>query len=150
MADKIISVIGTVAKRLPDLPISDGQIIFVKDKTKVALDLNGKRTFYNEISTFENDEKRKESSDLIDDHFYFVVDTAVLWFYRNKWIQVTSEPEQVIFFGTEMPELGKTNALYVNKNKKNISVWDDETKSYIVVGEAVDLVTNDDIDKFFK
>lgn len=149
MADKIISVIGTVAKRLPDLPISDGQIIFVKDKTKVALDLNGKRTFYNEISTFENDEERKESSDLIDDHFYFVVDTAVLWFYRNKWIQVTSEPEQVIFFGTEMPELGKANALYVNKNKKNISVWDDETKSYIVVGEAVDVVTNEDIDKIF-
>ena len=33
MASKVISVIGTVANRLPDLPIKDGQIIFVKDKS---------------------------------------------------------------------------------------------------------------------
>ena len=74
----------------------------------------------------------------------------MLWTYQNKWIQVTTSPEEVVFFGTEIPELGKANILYVNKTKKNISVWDDDTSSYIVVGEAADLVTNEDIDKFFK
>ena len=45
MADRVISVIGTVANKLPDLPIKDGQIIFVKDKKKVALDLMGREPF---------------------------------------------------------------------------------------------------------
>ena len=74
----------------------------------------------------------------------------MLWTYQNKWIQVTTSPEEVVFFGTEIPELGRANTLYVNKTKKNISVWDEDTNSYIVVGEAVDLVTNEDIDKIFK
>ena len=149
MADKIISVIGTVANRLPDLPIKDGQIIFVKDKRKVVLDLDGKRTFYNEIITFEEDQERLDLLAPINGCFYFVVKTAVLWTYQNAWVQITTPPEEVIFFGAEVPELGKANVLYVNKSKRNISVWDDETNSYIVVGEAVDFVTNEDIDKFF-
>ena len=57
--------------------------------------------------------------------------------------------EEVVFFGTEVPELGKANTLYVNKRKRNISVWDENTSSYIIVGEAADLVTNEDIDKLF-
>lgn len=150
MENKIISVIGTVSSRLPDLPIKDGQIVFVKDKKKVALDLDGERTFYNEIITFDNDNERLDLLAPINGCFYFVVKTAVLWTYQNKWIQITTSPEEVVFFGTEIPELGKANILYVNKNKKNISVWDNDTNSYVVVGEAVDLVTNDDIDKFFK
>lgn len=149
MADKIISVIGTVANKLPDLPIKDGQIIFVKDKKKVALDLNGKRTFYNEIVTFEEDQERQDLLAPINGCFYFVIKTAVLWFYQDKWIQVTSTPEEVVFFGTEMPELGKANILYVSKSKQNISVWDEERGGYVIVGEATGLITNEDIDKLF-
>lgn len=149
MADKVISVIGTVANKLPDLPIKDGQIIFVKDKKKVALDLDGKRTFYNEIVTFEEDQERKDLLAPINGCFYFVIKTAVLWFYKDKWIQVTTTPEEVVFFGTEIPELGKANILYVNKSKQNISVWDEERGAYVIVGEATGLVTNEDIDKLF-
>lgn len=149
MADKVISVIGTVANKLPDLPIKDGQIIFVKDKKKVALDLDGKRTFYNEIVTFEEDQERKNLLAPISGCFYFVIKTAVLWFYKDKWIQVTTTPEEVVFFGTEIPELGKANILYVNKSKQNISVWDEERGTYVIVGEATGLVTNEDIDKLF-
>ena len=149
MADRVISVIGTVANKLPDLPIKDGQIIFVKDKKKVALDLHGKRTFYNEIVTFEEDQERLDLLAPINGCFYFVIKTAVLWFYQDEWIQVTTAPEEVVFFGAEVPELGKANTLYVNKRKRNISVWDENTSSYIIVGEAADLVTNEDIDKLF-
>lgn len=149
MADKIISMIGTVSSRLPDLPIKDGQIIFVKDKKKIVLDLDGKRTFYNEIVTFTDDQERLDLLAPINGCFYFVIKTAVLWTYQNKWVQITTPPEEVVFFGTEIPELGKANVLYVNKNERNISVWDEDTNSYIVVGEAVDFVTNEDIDKLF-
>ena len=88
MASKVISVIGTVANRLPDLPIKDGQIIFVKDKKKVALDVDGKRTFYNEIVTFNDDQERKDLLAPINGCFYFVIKTAVLWFYQDKWIPI--------------------------------------------------------------
>ena len=150
MADKIISVIGTVAKKLPDLPIQDGQIIFVKDKKKVALDLNGKRTFYNEIVTFDTAQERQDLLAPINGCFYFVINTAVLWFYQDKWVQITTTPEEVVFFGTEVPELGKGNVLYVNKSKQNISVWDEDSSSYVIVGEATGFIANEDIDKLFK
>lgn len=73
MADNKVSVIGTVANRLQNLPIRDGQVIFVKDKKKVALDLNGKRTFYNEIVTFNEDQERLDLLAPINGCFYFVI-----------------------------------------------------------------------------
>lgn len=149
MASKVISVIGTVANRLPDLPIKDGQIIFVKDKKKVALDVDGKRTFYNEIVTFNDDQERKDLLAPINGCFYFVIKTAVLWFYQDKWIPITTTPNEVIFFGTEIPELGRANILYVNSNKRNISVWDERSNSFIIVGEACGTITNEEIDKLF-
>ena len=80
MADNKVSVIGTVANRLQNLPIRDGQVIFVKDKKKIALDLNGKRTFYNEIVTFNEDQERLDLLAPINGCFYFVIKTAILWF----------------------------------------------------------------------
>ena len=137
MADKMISVIGTVASRLPDLSIKDGQLIFVKDKKKIALDLGGKRTFYNEIEVFESDQDRQDLSAPVNGCFYFVIKTAVLWFYQDKWIQLTTPPEQILFIGTELPELGVENKLYVNKEQKNIKIWDDTLKAFVIVGEAI-------------
>ena len=149
MADKMISVIGTVASRLPDLSIKDGQLIFVKDKKKIALDLGGKRTFYNDIEVFESDKDRQDLLAPINGCFYFVVKTAVLWFYHDKWIQVTTPPEQILFIGTELPELGVENKLYVNKEQKNIKIWDDTLKAIVIVGEAIRGISESDIDKLF-
>lgn len=152
MADKIISVIGTVANRLPELPIKDGQIIFVKDKKKVALDLNGKRTFYNEIVTFSEDQERQELLAPISGCFYFVVNTAVLWFYQDEWIQITTPPEEIIFFGTQMPELGKANVLYVDKTDghEGLSIWDETENKYITVADKTHSMSADDVIKLFK
>ena len=149
MADKMISVIGTVAARLPDLSIKDGQLIFVKDIKKIALDLGGKRTFYNEIEVFESDQDRQDLLAPINGCFYFVVKTAVLWFYQDKWIQLTTPPEQILFIGTELPELGVENKLYVNKEQKNIKIWDDTLNAFVIVGEAISGISESDIDKLF-
>ena len=146
--EKILSVIGTVGSRLSDLTIKDAQLIFVKDKHKIALDLNGKRTFYNDITVLDTEPQRQDMLAPVNGCFYFVVGTAVLWFYQDEWIQVTSTPEQILFIGTELPGLGSDNKLYVNTNERNISVWDG--KSYIKVGEAISTVQTEDIDAFFK
>lgn len=145
--EKILSVIGTVGSRLSDLTIKDAQLIFVKDKHKIALDLNGKRTFYNDITVLDTEPQRQDMLAPVNGCFYFVVGTAVLWFYQDEWIQVTSTPEQILFIGTELPELGSDNRLYVNTNERNISVWDG--KSYIKVGEAISTVQTEDIDALF-
>ena len=74
----------------------------------------------------------------------------MLWFYQDKWTQLTSVPESVLFIGTELPELelGSENKLYINKNNRNISIWDNGT--YITVGEVTNSISNEDIDVLFK
>lgn len=150
MADKIISVVGTVASKLPDLPIKDAQLIFVKDKQKIALDLGGKRTFYNEIVVIETDQERQELLAPISGCFYFVVNTAVLWFYNQKWIPITTPPEEILFIGTTFPELGSEKMLYINKEKKTISVWNVETQSYDIVSDSTIPIAEESILNLFK
>lgn len=146
----VLSVIGTVKSKLSDLAIKNGQLIFVQDSQRIALDLNGKRTFYSQITVLKTEQERQELLAPIDGGFYFVLGTAVLWTYHNDWIQVTTSPEDILFIGTELPELGSEKKLYVNKSDKNISVWDDETKSYVVVGESYSTITDEEIKTIFK
>ena len=147
--ENILSIIATNSNRLSDLAISDGQLIFIQDKSKIALDFNGKRKFYNDIEVVNTDQDRLDLTPE-NGRFYFVVGTAVLWFYQSKWTQLTSVPESVLFIGTELPELelGSENKLYINKNNRNISIWDNGT--YITVGEVTNSISNEDIDVLFK
>lgn len=48
-----------------------------------------------------------------------------------------------------MPELGNIKTLYVNKSNKVISVWDDETNTYVVVSDLTIEVTDEDIENLF-
>lgn len=151
MADNKVSVIGTVANKLQKLPIRDGQIIFVKDKKKVALDLNGKRTFYNEIVTFENDQERIDLLAPINGCFYFVIDTAILWFYQDEWVQITTSPQEVIFFGTKIPELGKANILYVDRTSgsEGVKIWDEDLGKYIIIADRTYSMSTNDVLNLF-
>lgn len=151
MADNKVSVIGTVANKLQNLPIRDGQIIFVKDKKKVALDLNGKRTFYNEIVTFNDDQERLDLLAPINGCFYFVIKTAILWLYQDKWVQITASPNEVVFFGTQLPEMGKENVLYVDKTSgsEGISIWNQNAGKYITVADRTYSMSADDVLNLF-
>jgi hypothetical protein len=82
--------------------------------------------------------------------FYFVIETAALWTYRDRWIQLTTPPKEVLFIGTELPELGASKTLYVNTADKEISVWDTATSGYVVVANKTGELTADDIDALFK
>ena len=82
--------------------------------------------------------------------YYFVIDTAILWLYKDGWIQVSGTPGEVMYIGTELPELGQANKLYVNKQIKNISVWDEESHSYIVVADCTDEISDTEIEDLFK
>lgn len=51
--EKILQFIATTGSRLSDLPISDGQLIFLQDRHKIVLDFNGSRKFYNDIEILD-------------------------------------------------------------------------------------------------
>ena len=146
----ILSACATVGSRLPDLVIKDGQLIFVQDKHKIALDFGGKRTFYNQIEELATEGARTSMLAPVTGLFYFVIETAVLWTYRDKWVQITTPPKEIIFFGTELPELGVTKTLYVDTAKKEISVWDEATTGYVVVADKTAELTAEDVNTLFQ
>lgn len=145
----ILSVCATIGSRLPDLVIKDGQLIFVQDKRKIALDYNGKRVFYNQIEEIATEQERRSILAPISGCYYFVIDTAVLWTYQNEWIQITEPPREVVFIGTELPELGEEKTLYIDKSNKEIAVWDNDTFSYVVISEKTDAITESEINSLF-
>lgn len=153
MADNIVSPIlsiyVTTSEKVRQLPIVNGQLVFVKDLGRIAMDFNDTRKFYNQITEINTDYER---ANLSNPHagYYFVIDTAVLWYYKESWVQITSKPEEIVFIGTELPELGQEKTLYVNKEYKEISIWNEETGEYIIVADRTNEVTDEDIENLFK
>lgn len=144
----ILSVCATIGSKLSDLAIKDGQLIFVQDKHKVALDFNGKRIFYNQIEEVATEAARLAILAPVSGMYYFVIDSAVLWTYQGKWIQITTPPEEVVFIGTELPELGSNKTLYVDKSG-GISIWNDDSKEYVVVADKCGAIDTVDILSMF-
>ena len=143
----VLSVCATTGSRLSDLVIKEGQLIFVQDKHRIAFDFKGKRVFYNQIEEIATEEERAALAPE-SGMFYFVIDTAVLWRYDTKWVQLTTPPQDVIFIGVELPELGSSNTLYVNKSG-GISIWDIETSGYITVADKSGAIHEADITALF-
>ena len=147
---KILSVCATVGSKLSDQVIKDGQLIFVQDKHKIALDFNGKRVFYSQIEELATEEERKAMLAPVTGLYYFVIDKATLWTYRDqKWIQLTTPPRDVLFIGTQLPELGAGNTLYVDTENKEIAIWDETLSAYVVVADRTKEFSADDIDALF-
>jgi hypothetical protein len=146
----ILTVCATTSNRLKDLAISDGKLIFIQDKGRIALDFGGKRVFYNQIIELDTEQDRLHLETPVAGGYYFIIDTAVLWTYQSRWIQITLPPEEVIFVGTELPELGSKNKLYINKKNNNISIWDEEIHGYKIVGEKTNSIPTIDIENLFK
>lgn len=147
--NKILSVVVTNANKLPDLSIKEAQLIFISDMRKIALDLNGKRTFYNEIVMLQTEQERMSLTPIVD-LYYFVIETTVLWVYRSTgWVQLTSKPEEIIYIGASLPELGSENKLYVDKNEKTISIWDNETQKFEPVSDYTKSIEENEIINLF-
>ena len=142
-----LSIIATTSGRIKDLPIKNGQLIFMHDVGRIAWDFKSKRTFYNQILEIESEQERIDYTEAVNGRFYFVIETAELWRYFNGWQQLTSTPKDILFIGTEMPELGQPKTLYVNKTEGNesISIWNDETDTYQVVADKTQSIEVQDV-----
>ena len=146
----VMSLVATTSSKVRDLVIRNGQLIFIQDLGRIAFDFKGQRVFYNQIVELDTEVERL-SLDSPLSGYYFIIDTGVLWFYQNGWIQITEKPEEVVFIGVELPELGqaKDNTLYVNKAEREIAVFDSASNEYVIVSNYTNEVTNEDIEKMF-
>ena len=146
----VLSLVATTSSRIRDLVIKDGQLVFIQDLGRIAFDYKGKRVFYNQIVELKTEIDRLSLEDPLSG-YYFVIDTAVLWFYQDGWTQITEKPEEVMSIGVELPELGqaKENMLYVNKAEKEIAIFDKASNEYIVVSNCTKEVSEEDIEELF-
>lgn len=145
----ILSACATVGSKLSDLAIKNGQLVFVQDKHRIALDFNDKRVFYNQIEELSTETERASMLAPVNGIYYFVIDSAVLWTYQNRWIQITTPPEDVVFIGVELPVMGSNKTLYVDMTG-GISVWDDVAQEYTVVADKCGSISTTDITALFE
>lgn len=153
MADttkQIMSLIATNSPRIRELPIKDGQLIFVQDLGRIAFDFKGKRVFYNQIVELETEAERATLDEPLSG-YYFVIGSGCLWRYEDGWTQITEKPEEVVHIDVELPQLGqaKEGVLYVNKADKEIAVFDSASNNYIVVSDYTNEVSDSDIESLF-
>lgn len=150
-AKSVMSLVATSSSRIRDLVIKDGQLIFLQDIGRIAFDFKGKRVFYNQIVELETEADRLALEQPLDG-YYFVIDSACLWFYKSGWIQITEKPQEIVFIGVELPQLGQENKIYVNTTEgtENISVWNDESECYVEVANKTYSMTPEDVIAMFK
>lgn len=151
MANTIMQLVATNSPRIKELPIKDGQLIFVQDLGRIAFDFKGKRVFYNQIVELETEAERL-MLDVPLEGYYFVIGSGCLWFYKDEWTQITEKPKEVVHIDVELPQLGqaKEGVLYVNKTEKEIAVFDSASNEYVVVSDYTHGVTDEDIENLFK
>ena len=141
----VLSLCATTSDRLKDISIKNGQLIFVHNTGTIAMDLYGKRTFYNQIIELETEQERRNLAEAINGKYYFVIEDGVFWRYFNGWIQLTTKPEEIVFIGTALPELGQAKTLYVNKIEREISVWDEQDQDYISISNYTGTLSSEDV-----
>ena len=150
MASAVMSLVATSSSRIRELPIKNGQLIFLQDIGRIAFDYKDNRVFYNQIVELETEADRLLLDNPLDG-YYFVIGSGCLWFYKGEWSQITEKPETVLFIDVELPQLGqaKEGALYVNKAEREIAVFDSASNDYIIVSDYTNECTDVDINKLF-
>ena len=148
--DVILKAISTVDSKLASLEQKDGQLIFCKDTRKILLDLNGIRTVYEQITTINTDSQRTEILAPVDG-FYFVLDTHILWRYSAEWIQITSQPADVVKINQGSSNSGKFLGIGPDGNVVPVDAPEDSVKidtTLTKTGEAADAkIVGDELDK---
>lgn len=148
MANTIMSLVATSSSRVRELVIKDGQLIFIQDLGRIAFDFKGKRVFYNQIVELETEDDRLALESPLDG-YYFVINSACLWFYKDGWIQITERPKDIIFIDVELPQLGQEGKLYIDVDDGEISVWDEESGKYVLVSNYTEEISNEDVENLF-
>ena len=128
----VVKLYRTKSERLSQLPVRNGNIIFVSDTRQICLDADGLRIPYDPIKIFDTEKERAEYDPVTG--FYFVNETNVLWRYADKaWTQLTPSNLTPIVYGkvlADFPQEGQSDILYVADEA--IYKWDSAANQYTI------------------
>lgn len=129
----------TVGSKLAQLPVRDGNLVFVTDTKTMYLDINGNRLPYVDIQILSQETDRTSILAPIEG-FYFVEETNVLWRYKGSWKQVTPNNITPLFFGSyeDFPPQGNAGVLYVSDDATY--KWDSTTFQYLCVANKTEWI----------
>ena len=133
-----MKLVYTTSKKINELAIADGQIIFCPDDNIIALDMKNQRFTYKTIKTFETDAERVNAV-FAAPGFYYVEETNIIWRLTNSkvWRQVTPTQVSPIIYGeTEevFPTVGEEGMLY--HTDKGIYNWKPQLNTYNLIANA--------------
>lgn len=133
----IVKFYHTTQSKLAQLPVSDGNLVFVTDTKKMYLDINGNRLAYTDIQVLPEESDRTSILAPIEG-FYYVEETNILWRYKEGWKKVTPDNLSPLFFGAyeDFPPTGKSNVLYISDDATY--KWDSLTSTYICVSNKTE------------
>ena len=146
-----VTLYTTKPKFVSQIPVKNGNLIFVEDTGKICFDFNDKRNEYNTLFTFKNEQARQDYPAIVEG-YYFVKGSGCLWYFdpSNGWRRITKRPEDVVNFTDELPKEGKKGTLYVNQVTQVVYSWDENNKKYIAVSNFTKTILEEDIDNLFK
>lgn len=133
-----MKLVYTTSKKINELAIADGQIIFCPDDNIIALDMKNQRFTYKTIKTFDTDAERVNAV-FAAPGFYYVEETNIIWRLTNAnvWRQVTPTKVSPIIYGeTEevFPSIGEEGVLY--HTDKGIYNWKPQLNTYNLIANA--------------
>lgn len=133
----IVKFYHTTQSKLAQLPVSDGNLVFVTDTKKMYLDINGNRLGYQDIQILPTETDRTSILAPIEG-FYYIEETNILWRYKEGWKKVTPDNLSPLFFGAyeDFPPTGNSNVLYISDDATY--KWDSLTSTYICVSNKTE------------
>lgn len=133
----IVKFYHTTQSKLAQLPVSDGNLVFVTDTKKMYLDINGNRLGYQDIQVLPTETDRTSILAPIEG-FYYIEETNILWRYKEGWKKVTPDNLSPLFFGAyeDFPPTGNSNVLYISDDATY--KWDSLTSTYICVSNKTE------------
>ena len=133
----IVKAYNTLQSKLSQLPISDGNLIFVTDTHTIYLDINGTRLGYTDITVLSQETDRTSILAPVEG-FYYVEETDIFWRYKEGWKQITPDNLNPLFFGAyeDLPPTGKDNVLYISDDATY--KWDSLTSQYICIANKTE------------
>lgn len=132
MAEQMkLSFLATTASKIDELPIVNGQFILIKDTNTIAVDMNDKRTKYEQIITLASDSDRSSILAPVNGIFYFVVETNSLWKYDQEWQMICSAQSLVPAGGSSGQVLTKQSDTNGDVSWQNPSVSDEQVTTAV-------------------
>lgn len=97
MAQKLLKLAETVESQLPSVPLTDGQLVFVKDTRQLKWDVDSQRLDITDTIFLETDAEREELLTPLDNKVYVVKETQRQWFWTGtEWKELKAQDDNIV------------------------------------------------------